>query len=209
MGHANPHALDRGDRLGRDRCRVRQQEPFVGAHDDLGDHIDHRHHAHDRELDADERQPVDDDGRARGLALPDQSAHRDVGGGQRGRREHLFHARLSEPGYRRLLPERLSGRLLRDRLGGDAGGRSGQPGRHSRRHPAKRAPRSREVRPRHPAEVNVGNFPAATCTPTPVLGLRIYPPNQTAAAFIPQTGTGCAQSGVDQLQIGFVVNGAG
>lgn len=58
-------------------------------------------------------------------------------------------------------------------------------------------------------EINVGNYPSATCTPTPVLGLRIYPPGQTAAAFIPQTGTGCAQAGVDQLQIGFVVNGAG
>jgi hypothetical protein len=58
-------------------------------------------------------------------------------------------------------------------------------------------------------EINVGNYPTATCTPTAVLGLRIYPPNQTAAAFVAQTGTGCAQAGVDQLQIGFVVNGAG
>ena len=69
-------------------------------------------------------------------------------------------------------------------------------------------------RPGHSAHatlraVNVGNFPPATCTPTPVLGLRIYPPNQTAAAFIAQTGTGCAQAGVNQLQIGFVVNGTG
>jgi hypothetical protein len=54
-------------------------------------------------------------------------------------------------------------------------------------------------------EINVANFPTATCTPTPVDGLRIYPPNQTAAAFIAQTGTGCAQAGLDQLQIGFVV----
>jgi hypothetical protein len=58
-------------------------------------------------------------------------------------------------------------------------------------------------------EVNVGNYPSATCSPTPVRGLRIYPPNQTAATFIAQSGTGCSQVGPQQLEIGFVVNGLG
>jgi hypothetical protein len=58
-------------------------------------------------------------------------------------------------------------------------------------------------------EVNVANYPAATCTPTPVLGLRVYPPNQTAAAFVSQTSNGCAQTGPEQLQISFVVAGGG
>ncbi|WP_037075432.1 DUF4232 domain-containing protein [Pseudonocardia spinosispora] len=40
--------------------------------------------------------------------------------------------------------------------------------------------------------VNVGNYDAAVCKPTPVKGLRVYPPNETASLFIPSPGTGCA-----------------
>jgi hypothetical protein len=40
--------------------------------------------------------------------------------------------------------------------------------------------------------VNVGNYDAAVCMPTPVRGLRIYPPGDTAALFVPMEGTGCA-----------------
>jgi hypothetical protein len=58
-------------------------------------------------------------------------------------------------------------------------------------------------------EVNVGNYPAATCGPTPVLGLRVYPPNQTAAGFVPQATTGCTQTGPSQLEITFVQPGVG
>jgi uncharacterized protein DUF4232 len=41
-------------------------------------------------------------------------------------------------------------------------------------------------------QVNVANFDAATCQPTPVRGLRVYPPGETAAIFVPLGGTGCA-----------------
>ena len=41
-------------------------------------------------------------------------------------------------------------------------------------------------------QVNVANFDAATCQPTPVRGLRVYPPGETAAVFVPLGGTGCA-----------------
>ena len=33
--------------------------------------------------------------------------------------------------------------------------------------------------------VNVANFDAGVCRPTPVRGLRVYPPGETAALFIP------------------------
>jgi hypothetical protein len=38
----------------------------------------------------------------------------------------------------------------------------------------------------------VGNFDAAVCQPTPVRGLRIYPPHDTASMYLPLEGTGCA-----------------
>jgi Protein of unknown function (DUF4232) len=40
--------------------------------------------------------------------------------------------------------------------------------------------------------VNVANYDAAVCRPTPVRGLRVYPPGDTAALFVPTDGTGCA-----------------
>lgn len=40
--------------------------------------------------------------------------------------------------------------------------------------------------------VNVTNYDAAVCRPTPVRGLRVYPPGETAALIVPATGTGCA-----------------
>jgi hypothetical protein len=36
------------------------------------------------------------------------------------------------------------------------------------------------------------NFDAAACRPTPVRGLRVYPPGETASAFVPLETTGCA-----------------
>ncbi len=38
----------------------------------------------------------------------------------------------------------------------------------------------------------VRNFDAAVCRPTPVRGLRVYPPGETAALFVVAAGTGCA-----------------
>jgi hypothetical protein len=39
---------------------------------------------------------------------------------------------------------------------------------------------------------DVGVFDPSVCKPTPTLGLRVYPPDQTASLFIARTGTGCA-----------------
>lgn len=40
--------------------------------------------------------------------------------------------------------------------------------------------------------VQVANFDASVCHPTPVRGLRVYPPGETASLFVPMDGTGCA-----------------
>jgi hypothetical protein len=40
--------------------------------------------------------------------------------------------------------------------------------------------------------VQVANFDAAVCQPTPVRGLRVYPPGDTASLFVAAEGTGCA-----------------
>ena len=40
--------------------------------------------------------------------------------------------------------------------------------------------------------VNVQNFDPGVCQPTPVRGLRVYPPGDTASLFVPMDGTGCA-----------------
>jgi Protein of unknown function (DUF4232) len=40
--------------------------------------------------------------------------------------------------------------------------------------------------------VNALSFDEAVCKPTPVRGLRIYPPGDTASLFVPMDGTGCA-----------------
>jgi Protein of unknown function (DUF4232) len=40
--------------------------------------------------------------------------------------------------------------------------------------------------------VNVANFDAPACRPTPVRGLRVYPPGDTSSLYVEQAGTGCA-----------------
>jgi len=40
--------------------------------------------------------------------------------------------------------------------------------------------------------VNIGNFDEATCQPTPVRGLRVYPPHERKSEFVPFETTGCA-----------------
>jgi hypothetical protein len=39
---------------------------------------------------------------------------------------------------------------------------------------------------------NVGHFDPAVCGPTPVRGLRVYPPHDRRAVFVPFATTGCA-----------------
>jgi len=50
--------------------------------------------------------------------------------------------------------------------------------------------------------VNVANFDAGTCRPTPVRGLRVYPPGDTASLFVERAGIGCAGAPPgDQLSV--------
>ena len=50
--------------------------------------------------------------------------------------------------------------------------------------------------------VNVANYDAAVCRPTPVRGLRVYPPGDTASLFVAAEGTGCAGTPPgDQLSV--------
>ncbi|WP_406831995.1 DUF4232 domain-containing protein [Pedococcus sp. KACC 23699] len=47
--------------------------------------------------------------------------------------------------------------------------------------------------------VNVQNYPASTCRPTPVDGLRVYVPGSTLAKFVPYRTTGCRSTRVTTL----------
>jgi hypothetical protein len=49
--------------------------------------------------------------------------------------------------------------------------------------------------------VNVRNFDPGTCQPTPVKGLRIYLPQETASNFVPEDGTGCASTKIPGNQL--------
>ncbi|MEV6875632.1 DUF4232 domain-containing protein [Amycolatopsis sp. NPDC051128] len=49
--------------------------------------------------------------------------------------------------------------------------------------------------------VNVQAFDPATCQPTPVKGLRIYLPQETASNFVPADGTGCASTKIPGNQL--------
>lgn len=49
--------------------------------------------------------------------------------------------------------------------------------------------------------VEAGNF-GPNCQITNVDGLRVYPPGQTAALFVPHTGQGCANSADVVLEVG-------
>jgi hypothetical protein len=57
--------------------------------------------------------------------------------------------------------------------------------------------------------VQAANFPSAKCSPTATTSLRIYPPNQTAATYLPFKATGCTSSSVKLLTIGVVQPGTG
>jgi uncharacterized protein DUF4232 len=59
-------------------------------------------------------------------------------------------------------------------------------------------------------EVQVGVFDASACQPTPVRGLRVYPPDDTAAMFIAQASTGCAGNPPEpQLHVQTIKAGSG
>ena len=47
-----------------------------------------------------------------------------------------------------------------------------------------------------------GNFPRSTCAQTTAAGLRVYPPNQTAAKVVPFPFAACSRSGPVYLHVG-------
>ena len=51
--------------------------------------------------------------------------------------------------------------------------------------------------------VDALNFPSATCGPTKATALKIYPPNQTEPAYLPNTSSGCTKP-VQVMYIGAV-----
>ena len=55
--------------------------------------------------------------------------------------------------------------------------------------------------------VDALNFPTATCGPAQATELRVYPPNQTAAVYLPDSSEGCAQP-VQVLFVGAVQAGS-
>jgi hypothetical protein len=55
----------------------------------------------------------------------------------------------------------------------------------------------------------VGNYPEATCHPTSVPALRVYPPDETAAGYVLQDFTACAAPGTQQLTVMPVRGGNG
>jgi hypothetical protein len=56
--------------------------------------------------------------------------------------------------------------------------------------------------------VDAMNFPTATCSPAKATDLRVYPPNQTVAVYLPSTSEGCAEP-VQTLFVGAVQAGSG
>jgi hypothetical protein len=56
--------------------------------------------------------------------------------------------------------------------------------------------------------VDALNYPSASCGPTKATALKIYPPNQTAPVYLPNTANGCAKS-VQIMYIGAVQPGSG
>jgi hypothetical protein len=58
---------------------------------------------------------------------------------------------------------------------------------------------------------NVDNYDPLTCQPQPVRGLRVYPPQETAALFIDMPTTGCGNDKIpgDQLKVKAIQKGTG
>jgi hypothetical protein len=58
--------------------------------------------------------------------------------------------------------------------------------------------------------VQVGNFDPTVCKPTPVKGIRVYPPHDTASVIVAMDGTGCAGTPPgNQLVVRTVQSGSG
>ncbi|HWN36138.1 MAG TPA: DUF4232 domain-containing protein [Pseudonocardia sp.] len=60
------------------------------------------------------------------------------------------------------------------------------------------------------AMIQVLNYDESVCRPTPVRGLRVYPPGDTVSVFVPTDGTGCTGNPPGpQLRISTVKSGPG
>lgn len=60
------------------------------------------------------------------------------------------------------------------------------------------------------AMVQVLNYDPSACHPTPVKGLRVYPPGETASVFVPFKGTGCSSNPPGpQLRVKTIQSGPG
>ncbi|RYZ32592.1 MAG: DUF4232 domain-containing protein [Propionibacteriaceae bacterium] len=59
--------------------------------------------------------------------------------------------------------------------------------------------------------VDAAAFDPGACGPTPVTGLRVYPPDETASVFVPDPVTGCTSTdpAIDVLNVGPVQAGPG
>ncbi|WP_157436343.1 DUF4232 domain-containing protein [Actinospica robiniae] len=56
---------------------------------------------------------------------------------------------------------------------------------------------------------DAGNYPSATCTPTPTTYLMVYPPNTTNQLYIPYKSTACASMSVVTMHVEAVEAGTG
>jgi hypothetical protein len=57
--------------------------------------------------------------------------------------------------------------------------------------------------------VDAGNYPTATCQPTPTTYLQIFPPGQTTPIYLAYKSTGCASTSVNLLSITVMTAGNG
>jgi hypothetical protein len=91
---------------------------------------------------------------------------------------------------------------------GDSGQQVGSPARRT-----DATPKTVTVAPGRSAHANlrtvqVGNFDEAQCKPVTVRGLRIYPPDETAAVFVSEQVQACSVPGVGVPDIQPVESGA-
>lgn len=87
-------------------------------------------------------------------------------------------------------------------VGGDNGAQIGQAAERdgSKGAPVKLAPGQTAAADLQFAQVR--NFDPGICKPTPVKGLRVYLPQETASKFVPLDGTGCAGTNIPGKQLG-------
>ena len=57
--------------------------------------------------------------------------------------------------------------------------------------------------------VDAGNYPTATCQPTPTTYLQIFPPGQTTPIYLAYKSTGCAKTSVNLLSVTVMTPGTG